>query len=586
MAFTVITAVTIFAILQCVSAGTVGISSGLTVTTPGRLDPFNTGKWGNPGARAFVCGKSLEAIHDYVSDLMARALEALSVLDYSINLGSGTLTVKPPRVTEASYGRAEYKMAPPNRVQSRFFDGRLRARGVWQFKPLIGDMIGGMYQATIDGMELNTTNQLGRTSDCKPMVQVVDCRANVSQYRIEIQGSSDIQSLDDCKLDACMKIRKFFEDAICNVYGRFVKEIINRELQAYPTRVNIYGDQQKVDYCLMNNEPTVTDKCISVGMEGKYIWRSGSAVPFYPSEMQWLDRNRMVSFQLSDFTFNTLMHQVHVQGHKFSAADLVEQSPAMQQLLALNCSDEKAVMAPGPNPTTSTSTTKTTTKTTTTKATVPPKSRKYARGPPAPAAKPAVKGYNQGESAACLGQVLETFKIGKSDWAFAKSDIGEIIYKSGPKAGFVFVQSDKGGVFDGSNGVLEIYGPVGHGGYRQLLVRTEVRLLRAEFMPKMNGANITATVKIIDLELVQPPPQSRMSAEWLMKLAQFVTPILNDMINDFMMNYAQFPVSLPEKYECTSPEFSIMPRTMQIDCDARLRSGKGYGKGCDHCSLV
>jgi len=580
MAFNAIVAITVIGILHSpgILAQTSTPSSSTTSSIPSstssaRTDPFSTGKWGNPGARAFVCGRSLEAIHNYASDLIARALEALSVLDHSVNLGAGTLTVKPPRVTEASYGRSEYRMVPPNRVHSRFFDGRLRANGVWQFKPVAGNMIGGKFQTTVSGMELNATNQLGRTSDAKPMVQVVDCKANISEYRIDIEGSTDMQTIDDCKLDVCMKIRKFFQDAICDVYGNFIKEIVNRELQAYPTRVTIYDDQQKVDYGLMSNQPTVNDKCIHVGMEGRYIWRGGSAVPFYPTEMQWVDNRRMLSFQLSDFTFNTLLHQTHMQGYRFSAADLIETSPAIQQHLGLNCSNSKFIIISKSQSPTPVPTTKTT-----------PKSRKY-RGPKPPAKH--VRGGETGRAPGpapgppkCLGDLFENVT---TFGPFDKSDIGDIVYRSGQRASNILVQAENGGIFDGSNGVLEFFGPAGHGGSRPLLTRVDVRLLRAEFTAKLNKANITGTVKIIQLELSQPPPQNRMfTPDWLIEAAQFVTPILNDMINDFLTKYAQFSIPLPEKYQCTSPQFSVLPRTMQIDCDVQT----ARPDGCDHCHII
>jgi hypothetical protein len=61
--------------------------------------------------------------------------------------------------------------------------------------------------------------------------------------------------------------------------------------------------------------------------------------------------------------------------------------------------------------------------------------------------------------------------------------------------------------------------------------------------------------------------------EWLAKLTQFVQPILTEMFNDFFSKYAQFSIPLPEKYQCTSPQFSILARTMQVDCDIQNVKG-------------
>jgi hypothetical protein len=342
MAFNVITAITLFiTVLQLPSIlaqKTTTTPSTLTpmTTTPGRIDPFITGKWGNRGSNAHMCGKSLDAIHQHVAGMLSKALEALSVLDFSVNLGTGTLTIKPPRVTEAGYARADYDLLPPKRIRSSFRDGRLVAKGVWQFKPVVGNLIGGTYIATVKDMELNATNQLGRTGDGKPIMQTIECKSHVGQYRIEIQGATDIKVVENCNWDVCHRVRKYFEDAICKLFDRFVKEVVNRELQSYPNKVTVYSELHKVDYSIMNNEPIVTDECIEFGMEGKYIWRGSSNVNFNPTAMQWVNRNRMLSFELSDYTFNTLLHQAHAQGHKFSAADLIETSPNFDQWLSLN----------------------------------------------------------------------------------------------------------------------------------------------------------------------------------------------------------------------------------------------------------
>lgn len=274
-------------------------------------------------------------------------------------------------------------------------------------------------------------------------------------------------------------------------------------------------------------------------MEGKYIWRYPYGIPFYAPSMDWVDRGRLYSLQISDYTFNTLLHQVHVTGHRFSAAELM--SSSTQHLLSLNCDG-----APTPTPTP--------------KPTKPSARKSPYRGPPGKANgdRPAPK---------CLGSLFNNFT---NFGPYSASDMGDIVFKSNHKAPAVYVDSDKRAFFDASGGVVEFFGPAQSGGYRSMLARADVRVLRGDFIPKLNKANITGTIKINSLELSQPQSNFRtMTAEWLVDVALFVAPVITESMSNFFDRYAQFPVPLPSKYECLSPQFLVTARTMQIDCDVQ-----------------
>lgn len=79
-----------------------------------------------------------------------------------------------------------------------------------------------------------------------------------------------------------------------------------------------------------------------------------------------------------------------------------------------------------------------------------------------------------------------------------------------------------------------------------------------------------------DLQLTQaspPPIQARMRSlpdPVLVKLANLATPIFNEMFNNFLDQFAQFPVPMVEGYECENAEFRWSQRTMQIDCNIRV----------------
>jgi hypothetical protein len=315
----------------------------------------------------------------------------------------------------------------------------------------------------------------------------------------------------------------------------FVKETVNRHLATFPARVNILDDQYKVDYGLQNNEPIVLKDHVDVGLEAKYLWRGQGSVSFNPPNVSWVDKKRMQSFALTDFVFNSLFQQTHSQGYRFSAAEFLSKSPSIQDVLWLNCSSAS-----------------------------PKNGGRSGRGgrvqSPANMPKP---------GSLCLGSLLENFTNMEQ---FSANDTGDLVYKTNQKAPFVYIQSNGFGYFDGGVGNLEIYGPAkGPNGNRQLLARFDVPLMRGEFTPKWNGANITGSVKITRLHVdkLQSQPTS-MTTEWLGKLSQVAVPTLIETFNSFLNTYAQFPMPLLAGYKCTSPEFIVLPRTMQVDCDLVL----------------
>jgi len=292
------------------------------------------------------------------------------------------------------------------------------------------------------------------------------------------------------------------------------------------------------------NEPKVTDYSLQAGLEGKAIWRGSSYVPFSPNQLNFVENKRMASFELSDFSFNTLLHQAHSQGRGFSVAQSLSHVSSIQQQLRLNCST----------------------------STLDARKRYRIK-----------QKVVSGRSSICLGSIFEN--ITSIVDHYPSNATGDLVYKSGSKAPSVFVQSAQLGFFDGSNGALEVYGPaVGQNerqeerqeerqSTRQLLGRADIRTLRGEFTPKFNNKNITGNVKITSLQLEKASfgsVQSRsISDDWIIKLTQFATPILTEMFNTFFNRLAQFPIPLLDGFECTSPEFIVSARTMQVDCDIR-----------------
>jgi len=358
------------------------------------------------------------------------------------------------------------------------------------------------------------------------MVQTIECKTNFSRFRVELTGAPNLTTIEHCDNPVCDKIRSFFEAAVCRLLRAFITGTINAQLATYPARIDITGEDVKLNYDLLNNQPTISDGRIQSGIEARILWRNPGSVPFYPPLSTWVDKNRMLSFALTDFTFNTLFHQAHAQGYRYSASSLLS-TPSIQDQLMLNCTGD----------------------------------RNSARG--------GIRKLRIGKvDRSCLGTLLEETIASQ----FSSNDTGDLQYKS-DKAPTVLILSNTA-YFDAGNGYLEIHGRVGQDKYRyreQVLARAYVQVFRGEFVPKLNGINITGTIKNVQLQLARSPGIRQMD-EWMAKFSQFAQPILLDMFNAFLNTHAQFPVPLLANYQCTSPDLTILPRTVQVDCDVQSKS--------------
>jgi len=520
------------------------------------LDPLVGGKYGNPGADIHLSNKSIDQLHVFASDSLGRAIQNASIPDMNVAIGSATLLIKPPRITESKFFSFEKELIPSNRIHSKFYNGKIVANGEWQYKSsniekatFLGRALSGLYRATVTNGELESMNQLMRTSDAKPMVQTIDCQANFSQFRVDIEGAGNYSLIQNCDDPVCRKIRNFFEDIACQVFRTFIKESINKKLATFPTLIETYSRNHKINYALQMNEPKVTDFDIEAGLEGKSLWYGSSNVPFSPAPLDFVNRNRMITFELSDYSFNTLFYQAHSQRYQYSAAELLHKSPSIKDQLSLNCTSTK---------------------------------------PQKPYRKPRVyvNPSTTGEvKKPCLGSIFEnnTSTVDPKQ-QFSSNDTGDLVYKSNQMAPWIIVQGKNRSYFNASNGFLEVYGPMsGQDQKRQLLGRADVRVMHGDFIPKFNGANITGSITITKLELVQSsmPSSGSFSDQGLTKLSHFARPLLTEMFNVFFDRYAQFAIPLLDGFRCASPDFSINSRSMQVDCDIQTIGPKTVKDGSD-----
>jgi len=369
----------------------------------------------------------------------------------------------------------------------------------------------------------------------------------LGQFRVEIEGFGDNTSvIDQCDNLLCKRVRSYFEDSVCNTARNYIKETINQKLATFPTRMNLgqTGNRFVLDYGLLMGEPKVNEQYIQAALEGDVMSRGTGSANFYAPELTSKDDSqRMVSFPMSDFTFNTLWYHAHNQQYKFSAFEMLPNASAIKGLLRLNCS------------------------------TTPSGQRRSKSMREQPISIGGPINIGTGKTPMCLGAIFEN-----STTQFAPDAIGDLVFKSQRPLQVIVHQSPKKSNFSLSRvggGFIEVYGPV-ESGRRELLGRADIRSLVGEFVPKMNKCNVTGTVTITDLQLAASSPapiQARhrsLGEPSLAQLGQLSQPLLTEMFNIFLTEYAQFPVPLLEGYECTSPEFRWMQRTMQIDCDVRV----------------
>jgi len=246
----------------------------------------------------------------------------------------------------------------------------------------------------------------------------------------------------------------------------------------------------------------------------------------------WMDdRERMISFLLSDFAFNTLFHHAHIQQYRFSANDMLQSNSPLQNLLKLNCTMDTRRKVVGAYPL----------------------NRQLL------------------PTGLCLGSVFDNATID-----FPIGAIGDLVFKSQKPLQVLVRSGPQKSYFGVNGGMIEAYSSADSNGKRELLGRADILSMRGDFMPKMSECNITGSINITDLQLTQSPSSSaqtrvRALANPIMaKLSQLSIPILTEMFNGFLTKFAQFPLPLVEGYECASPEFRWSQRTMQIDCEVRV----------------
>jgi len=529
---------------QSTSTTSTPFTSTITTAVPDTYDASVGGKVGSPGAQLRFSTKALDAIYSHALEMITKALKSMVIPDVIVPIGGGMLTIKSVRVTEAKIPTVDRQLMPPNRIRSRLSGGRIVSIGEWQYKPMGGarSIAQGIFRTVIVNASMNLTNQLSKSWDNKPTVQTNECKAYLGDFRVEIEGFGDNTTvIDHCDNLLCQRIRSYFEDAVCNTARQYIKDTINQKLLTFPSRIPLgsTGNRYVLDYGLLNGEPKVTEQYIQAYLQGEVLSRNVVSAPFHANELSTLDdRQKMISFPLSDYAFNTLFHHAHAQQFRFSAADMLNSSNAIKDLLKLNCSG-----AGNSN------------------------IRRFKAGVLISSS----LGVDTSRGSFCLGTVFDNV----TNMQFPVNAYGDLVFKSQrPLA--VFVRQPQKSYFGATSGTIEAFGPAGSDGKRELLGRAEIELLRGDFFPALDGCNITGSINITDVQLTQASPapvQARIRSiadETLIKLAKLSAPILKQMFNSFLDDYAQFPVPLVDGYECASAELRWTQRTMQVDCDVRV----------------
>lgn len=521
-------------------------------------DPYVGGRSGLPGADIRISHRGLDQLHSFAAETLARRIQSMNMSEVPFSVGSSQLIVEPPRFTESRFAKFEKELMPPNRIRSRFYEGRFVANGDWQYRPGTMD---GTHKTTIVNAELEAVTQLAKTNDGKPIVQIVDCKANLSQFRVDITGAGSLTKIENCDDPLCVEIRQHIEGLFCQQFRLFMTEIIDTKLATYPKVIDVHLPDYKLSYALLSNEPKVNDYDLQAGLEGKGVWNGQNSVPFHPQELEFVNRSRMFAFDLSDYTFNTLLHQPHSQGYRYSATNLLSKLPMIDNILMLNCTSRCAGDAGHGG----------------TRKALRKINRKYNRN------LKLTRNINRSIAGSCMGSIFENMTNINQQQLGGVNDTGDFVYKSNSRAPSIIVHAKDRAYFDASNGVLELYGPANGLNQRQLLAKADVRSMQGNVTLSMNTLNITASINITKLELVQSSMQTRtFGDDWLIKLHDFAKPMLAEMFNAFFKRYAQFPIPMLDGLECMSPELNIAARSVQVDCDVRQHTGQaGQIRNCN-----
>jgi len=513
------------------------------------LDAAVGGKQGNPGARIRFGPKALDAVYQHATKKISETVRSMKLPEANFPIGAGVLSIKSANVSQAKFEKYQRELQSPNQIRSRLYDGYVQAIGEWKYKEH-----GGAFVTTINNVELNATSKLERAWDGRPQVTPVNCKADLSNFRVEIEGYGQNNStvINQCDNYMCRKIQSFYEELLCNAVKLYIKDVINDKFKSFPIRVNLgpVPNQYAVDYRLLQGSDQVKDQYIQQELEGKVLSRGISVVNFHPADLAYLNSDKSVSFSLGDIAFNSLLRHVHAQQYPFSAKDLLSNNSAIVQQLTLNCSNIQANR--------------------------PKKLAKAYGRKPVRGGVGIQSGLEIITRSGCLGDIFDNES---NAGQFSMNSTGDLVFKTQRPLEIYVQDKSKKSRFYNNGGYLEIYEYDQSGSNvkpdSKLILRADVKSLRGEFIPKLNRTNITGSVAITKLELAKPARsiQGRaiqLTDPLLIKLSKIAQPILTQIFNKFLDEYAQFPLPIVDGYACEQAQLQLTNRTMQLDCEFKV----------------
>lgn len=520
------------------------------------------GKQGNPGAQIRYSESALDEVYKHAMRAIVDAIKEMSLPDVMLPLGGGILSIKNARIVDSKLGSYVRELVPERgqqgQIRSCMYGGRIVSVGDWTFKTMqmpARTMGSGEFRVVVLNPELNVTNEFARRHDGKPMMQTASCQASLKQFRVEIEGFGDNTTvIDQCDNMMCTHIRSYFQNQVCLQTKTYIDKFANQKLATFPTKIKLgpwtSGNKYVLDYSMMQLEPKITKNGIQASMEGRVLSRGSYAAPINPVALANFDvededdlkddKNQWLTFKMSDYVFNTLFHHAHAQQFKFSAFDLIPSKSPVRSYLKMRCPSKPA----------------------------PAQRRQMESSSPQPS--------STVPEVACLGELFESNSSSSDESSSdTKDGFGELIFKS-QRPMQVVLQSPSY-QFGVDGGMIEAYGAPGSDGKRELLARADVQWIRGSFMPKMDGCNVTGSVHIDQMRLVQSsitsPAVARirsMPESMLDQMAQLCSRVFTETFGSFLDQYAQFPMPLTEGLECESPQMQFADnRTIQIRSGTR-----------------
>jgi len=312
------------------------------------LDPWQGGKFGNPGARLRISEIALDYANRLANEKITDIIKSLRAPDARI----GDLTIYGLKVVDFETPDYYRKLMKPNFVQWGFRQGQLSTQSgfsqIIRRPPFVNgqltvDNITGIVTIASGSTSMDTSSTMVRDVEGRPSISSMTCDAKLGLLNVTFSGN--LLSMPTYIQDLIVRqIQSVFEMLICSTARSLVMTAVNAELKTFPSKVPLDGSGLILDYSLLDNPRVTNDnEAIEGLLKGAVYIRDQPVYPFYPPNV-WLnvtDNSTMIEFHLTSYLLNTLFYEAHQKKllRFFATPQLM--SPSSAKMLQLSCLPEQ-----------------------------------------------------------------------------------------------------------------------------------------------------------------------------------------------------------------------------------------------------